>query len=49
MIRMWKKDFVGLIETPAVSVVSKAGPEKKTTNKRLGQGKERPSSLSSFP
>jgi len=29
MIRMWKKDLVGLFETPGVSGVSKAGPEKK--------------------
>ena len=36
MIRMWKKDLVGLVETPGVSGVSKAGPEKKK-KKKLGQ------------
>lgn len=29
MTRKWKKDLVGSVETPGVSVVSKAEPEKK--------------------
>ena len=38
MIRMWKKDLVGLVETPGVSGVSKAGPEKKKKQQKTRPG-----------
>ena len=36
MTRKWKKDLVGSVEIPGVSVVSKAEPEKK--KKKAGPG-----------
>ena len=49
MTRKWKKDLVGSVETPGVSVVSKAEPEKIKSWTGLSQGKEDSSSFSCFP